>query len=232
MKFLLVPALCLGLLACNQAANAGGGKPLKTQMDSVSYSIGLNIGKSVQRDSIKVDPDLIANGIRDAMSGGKVLLTDAQMQQVMMAFQTQMMAKQQEKTAKAGEANKAAGEKFLAENKSKPGVVTLPSGLQYQVLKEGTGPMPKATDQVVTKYRGTLIDGTEFDNSEKHGGTAEFGVNQVIPGWTEALQLMKVGSKWRLFVPSNLAYGPQGGPGGQIGPNETLIFDIELVSIK
>lgn len=229
MKFLIVPALCVGLLSCT--AHAGGKPKLKTQSDSVSYSIGMNIGKSIARDSIKVDPEILAAGIQDAIAGKDMLLTEEQMGKVMMAFQQEMMAKQSARSAKQGESNKTAGEKFLAENKTKPGVVTLPSGLQYQVIKEGTGPTPKATDNVTTNYRGTLIDGTEFDASEKHGGPAKFAVNQVIPGWTEALQLMKVGSKWRLFVPSNLAYGEQGA-GGQIGPNATLIFDIELVSIN
>jgi FKBP-type peptidyl-prolyl cis-trans isomerase FklB len=199
-------------------------------MDSVSYTIGLNLGKNIQKDSLNINPDLVASGIRDAMAG-KGVLTDAQMQQVMQSFSQQMQMKQMERESKVGDKNKTDGEKFLAENKSKPGVVTLPDGLQYQVIQEGTGPMPTATDTVVTSYRGTLIDGTEFDNSEKHGGTATFPVTGVIPGWTEALQKMKVGSKWRLFVPSNLAYGPRGA-GEQIGPNSTLIFDIELKQIK
>lgn len=229
MKFLIVPALCVGLFSCT--AMAGGKPKLKTQADSVSYSIGVNIGKSIARDSVQVDPDILAAGIRDAMSGKDIALTDEQIGKVMMAFQQQMMAKQTARTAQSGQKNKIEGEKFLAENKTKPGVVTLPSGLQYQVIKEGTGAMPKPTDEVTTNYRGTLINGTEFDASEKHGGPAKFKVNAVIPGWTEALQLMKVGSKWRLFVPSNLAYGEQGA-GGDIAPNSTLIFDIELVGIN
>jgi FKBP-type peptidyl-prolyl cis-trans isomerase FklB len=153
------------------------------------------------------------------------------MQVTMAAWQKEMMAKATETQKKAGEKNKKEGDTFLAENKKKPGVVTLPSGLQYKILKEGTGPTPKATDTVVTQYRGTLINGKEFDSSYKRNQPATFPCNQVIAGWTEALQKMKVGSKWQLFVPSNLGYG-ENGAGGDIGPNATLIFEVELIDIK
>jgi FKBP-type peptidyl-prolyl cis-trans isomerase FklB len=223
-------AVCMGLASCDKSAD-GGDSTMKTLTDSASYAIGTSIGKQMKKDSIaKITPDLVVAGIRDAFAG-KEKLTEEQLTQIMDAFQKEMQMKHTEMQSKAGEANKSAGEAFLAENAKKPGVKTLPSGLQYEVITEGTGPSPQATDEVVTKYRGTLIDGTEFDNSEKHGGTATFAVNQVVPGWTEALQLMKVGSKWKLYVPSNLAYGEQG-MGQEIGPNSALIFDIELLEIK
>jgi len=169
--------------------------------------------------------------VNDAMAGGKTLITEAEAREVFLKLRSEMMAKQQAETQRVGEANKQAGEQFLAANKSKEGVVTLPSGLQYKILKEGTGPKPAATDTVTVNYRGTLIDGTEFDSSYKRNEPTTFGVNQVIKGWTEALQLMPVGSKWQLFIPSDLAYGERS-PGAEIGPNSTLIFDVELVSIK
>jgi FKBP-type peptidyl-prolyl cis-trans isomerase FklB len=200
---------------------------LTTDRDKNSYAIGMNIGKSLHRDSVDVDPAIVARGLQDALAGGKTLLTDDEAKASMLALQADIRKHMQEKI----EANKKAGEDFLEANKSKEGVVTLPSGLQYKILTAGDGPKPTATDTVVCKYRGTLIDGTEFDNSDKHGGPATFPVTGVIKGWTEALQLMPVGSKWQLFVPSDLAYGPRG-QGGEIGPNSTLIFEVELLSIK
>ena len=189
--------------------------------------------------SIEVDSQALARGIMDAISGSKPLLSDQELQQTMMAFQQELQARQRGMAAKQAEASKAVGEKnqkegaaFLAENAKKPGVKTLPSGLQYKVVKEGTGPMPKATDQVKTHYRGTLIDGTVFDSSYKRGEPATFGVSDVIAGWTEALQLMKVGSRWQLFIPGDLAYGANPRPGGPIGPNATLLFEIELLGIE
>ncbi len=202
---------------------------LKDQRDKVSYGIGMDIGKSLRNQSIDVDPDLIARGIKDMLSGAKPLMTDQESRDTMMNFQKEMMAKQMERMKELGEKNKKEGEAFLAENKKKEGVVTLPSGLQYKVIKEGAGETPKATDTVTTDYRGTLIDGTEFDSSSRRGQPATFKVNGVIPGWTEALQLMKAGSKWQLFIPSNLAYGERGPR--EIGPNATLIFEVELLSI-
>jgi len=193
--------------------------------------IGSKVGPSLKKQSVEFDPALVSQGLKDAMSGGKTRLTEQEAQAVLAEVQTAVNKERQEKMQKVADSNKAQGEAFLAANKTKPGVVTLPSGLQYKILKEGTGPKPTATDTVSSNYRGTLINGTEFDSSEKHGGAAKFGVSQVIKGWTEALQLMPVGSKWQLFVPSNLAYGERGA-GGDIGPDATLIFDVELVSIE
>ena len=191
----------------------------------------MNLGANLHKQSVPVDPNIMARGLKDALAGGKTLLTEEEARAAITAVQNDMREKQQAKMQVAGDANKKAGEAFLADNKSKDGVVALPSGLQYKVLKEGNGPKPTATDSVVCNYRGTLINGTEFDSSTKHGGPATFPVNGVIKGWTEALQLMPVGSKWQLFVPSDLAYAERGA-GADIGPNATLIFEVELVSIQ
>jgi FKBP-type peptidyl-prolyl cis-trans isomerase FklB len=208
---------------------------LTTQKDKTSYAIGMNIGKSVaakfKADSVDVNNAIFLRGMRDALAGGKTLLTDDQAKTVLDALQTEMRKTQEEKMAMSGDVNKAKGDAFLAANKAKDGIVTLPSGLQYKIVTPGTGAKPTLSDSVVCNYRGTLIDGTEFDASAKHGGPATFPVGQVIKGWTEALQLMPVGSKWQLYIPSDLAYGSRGA-GGDIGPNSTLIFDIELLSIK
>jgi FKBP-type peptidyl-prolyl cis-trans isomerase FklB len=205
---------------------------LKTQKDKASYAIGLNIGKSMHKDSVDIDPSILLRGLKDGLAGSKPLLTDDEARAAMVTLQSEMRKKQEEKMLVQGEANKKEGEVFLADNKTKDGVVTLPSGLQYKILKEGTGPKPVATDTVVCNYKGALLDSTEFDSSYKRGQPATFPVSGVIKGWTEALQLMPVGSKWQLFVPSELAYGARGGPGGGIGPNATLIFEVELMSIQ
>jgi FKBP-type peptidyl-prolyl cis-trans isomerase FklB len=205
---------------------------LKTQKDKASYAIGLNIGKSMNKDSVDVDTSILLRGLKDGLAGGKPLLTDDEARAVMTTLQSEMRKKQEAKMLVQGEANKKEGEAFLAGNKTKDGVVTLPSGLQYKILKEGTGAKPVATDTVVCNYRGTLLDNTEFDSSYKRGQAATFPLSNVIKGWTEALQLMPVGSKWQLFIPSELAYGPRGGPGGAIGPNATLIFEVELMSVQ
>jgi FKBP-type peptidyl-prolyl cis-trans isomerase FklB len=207
-------------------------KPLEltTEKDKQSYAIGLNVGKSLHRDDIDVDPKIVLQGLQDAMAGGKELLTDDQIKTVMTSLQTQVRQKQEEKRQALAESNKKDGAAFLAANATKPGVVTLPSGLQYKVLTAGTGAKPTATDTVVCNYRGTLLDNTEFDSSYKRGQPMTFPVNGVIKGWTEALQLMPVGSKWQLFIPSDLAYGERAqGPGG---PNSTLVFEVELMSIQ
>jgi FKBP-type peptidyl-prolyl cis-trans isomerase FklB len=204
---------------------------LKTQKDKLSYAIGLNIGAGMKKDGVDVDPSILEQGLRAALTGSKPLMTEAEAQTVMTQFRTEMMKKKQEEAQRVSEANKQEGQQFLAANKSKEGVVTLPSGLQYKILKEGTGPKPTATDTVTVNYRGTLINGTEFDSSYKRNEPTTFGVNQVIKGWTEALQLMQVGSKWQLFIPSDLAYGERS-PAAEIGPNSTLIFDVELLSIQ
>jgi FKBP-type peptidyl-prolyl cis-trans isomerase FklB len=204
---------------------------LTTQKDKVSYAIGMNLGQGMKKDSLEIDPNILAQGLKDAMTGGKLLMTDEEAKTVLTDLRNEMIKKQQTQAQKAGDANKQAGQQFLAVNKTKEGVVTLPSGLQYKILKEGTGPKPTATDTVVCNYRGTLIDGTEFDSSYKGGKPATFPVGQVIKGWTEALQLMPVGSKWQVFVPSDLAYGERS-PGAEIGPNSTLVFEIDLLSIQ
>jgi len=204
---------------------------LKTQKDKFSYALGMNLGANLHKQSVPVDPNIMARGLKDALAGGKTLLTEEEARAAITAVQNDMREKQQAKMQQAGDANKKEGEAFLTDNKSKEGVVALPSGLQYKVLKEGNGAKPTATDSVVCNYRGTLINGTEFDSSSKHGGPATFPVNGVIKGWTEALQLMPVGSKWQLFVPADLAYGDRGA-GGDIGPNAALIFEVELVSIQ
>jgi len=200
---------------------------LKNQKDKMSYIIGMDIGNNLKKQSIDVDPNILAKGVKDALAGGKPLLTEQEISETTAAFQKEMMAKQEQVAKK----NKAEGDAFLSENKKKEGVKTLPSGLQYKVIKAGTGKKPKSTDTVTTHYRGTLINGTEFDSSYKRGQTVSFPVSGVIPGWTEALQLMEEGAKWQLFIPSNLAYGERGA-GGLIGPNATLIFEIELISIQ
>jgi FKBP-type peptidyl-prolyl cis-trans isomerase FklB len=205
---------------------------LKTQKDKASYAIGLNIGKSMHKDSVDVDTSILLRGLKDGLAGSKPLLTDDEARTAMTTLQTEMRKKQEEKMLVQGEANKKEGEVFLADNKTKDGVVTLPSGLQYKILKAGTGPKPVATDTVVCNYKGTLLDNTEFDSSYKRGQPATFPVSGVIKGWTEALQLMPVGSKWQLFIPSELAYGARGGPGGGIGPNATLVFEVELMSVQ
>lgn len=228
MLFRFIAILSLGLLAVTAHA---ADPSLKTQKDKVSYSIGLDIGKNLKNQGIEIDSNLLAKGIQDAVSGGKPMLTEEEVQGVMTQFSQEMQSKMAAKSKEAGDKNTKEGAAFLAENKKKKDVVTLPSGLQYKVITAGKGKKPKATDTVTTHYRGTLIDGTEFDSSIKRGEPASFPVTGVIPGWTEALQLMPVGSKWQLFVPPNLAYGPRGA-GPQIGPNATLVFEVELLSIQ
>ena len=199
---------------------------LKDQKDKVSYAIGMQIGFNLGRQKVDVNPDILAAGIKDSLAG-KPQLTADQVKQVMSQFEKDMEQKQKA----LAEKNKTEGAKFLEENKKKPGVKTTASGLEYKVEKEGTGPQPKPTDIVTVNYRGTLIDGTEFDSSYKRGQPATFPVNGVIKGWTEALQLMKKGAKYKLFIPSNLAYGERA-MGPDIGPNSTLIFEVELVDVK
>jgi len=197
---------------------------LKNEKEKISYSIGLNIGKNLAGDlkkqSIDIDPNLLAKGVQDALTGANPLLSNEEVQQTMLAFQKKIVEKEKQR-----------GEAFLAENKKKEGVKTLPSGLQYKVIKAGTGKKPGMNDTVTVQYRGTLIDGTEFDSSYRRGQPATFQVSGVIPGWTEALALMEEGAKWQLFIPPNLAYGERGA-GGLIGPNATLIFEIELLSVQ
>jgi len=204
---------------------------LKTQKEKTSYAIGLNMGNGLKKDSVDVDPSILARGLKDALAGGKPLMTDDEVRTCLTAMQTEVGKRHEAMMQQAGGMNMKEGEVFLAANKTKEGVVTLPSGLQYKVLKQGAGPKPSATDSVVCNYRGTLLDGTEFDSSYKRGQPLTFPLNRVIKGWQEALQLMPVGSKWQLFIPPDLAYGARGA-GPDIGPNATLIFEVELIAIQ
>jgi len=222
----------------NQQQNADAQKEasqpasaLATPTDKRSYGLGMDLGKQLHAQGIAINADVFAKGFKDALSGGKTLLTDEEAHTAVMELQAEMRRKMMETRRVAGDENKKAGEAFLAENKTKPGVVTLPGGLQYKILKAGEGKKPTLSDTVVCNYRGTLINGTEFDSSYKRNQPATFPVKGVIKGWTEALQLMPVGSKWQLFIPSDLAYGASGA-GNLIGPNATLIFEVELLSIQ
>ncbi len=228
MKLKSIALLTLGILATRVEAEDKA--VFKDQKDKLSYSIGMNWGNSLKRDEIDVNLDQIIAGLRSGMAG-KALLTETEMREVLTSFSQELQVKKTEKMKVAGEKNKGEGEKFLAENKTKEGVKTTPSGLQYKIIKDGSGPMPKLTDKVSTHYRGTLIDGTEFDSSYKRGQPISFGVANVIPGWTEALQMMKVGSHWQLFIPAERAYGERQ-MGQFIKPNSTLIFDLELLGVE
>lgn len=228
MKSYLVSSLALGLALVS--AHAQDKPDLKDPKQRASYSIGSSIGGNFKRQELDIDVKALAAGIADTLAG-KPALTEAEVRETLDSFQKQMMEKMQAKQKVAGEKNVKDGEKFLAENAKKDGVKVLPSGLQYKVLKSGNGKSPKATDTVKTHYHGTLIDGTVFDSSVERKDPATFPVNQVIPGWTEALQLMKEGDKWQLVLPSKLAYGEQGA-GGKIGPNSVLVFEVELLSIE
>jgi FKBP-type peptidyl-prolyl cis-trans isomerase len=227
------------------AAPAAPAQADPAQMDKVSYFIGTQIGANIKNDGIEIVPDALVQGLKDALADKKDgKYSEAELMAAMQAFQTTMRAKQMEEAAKqqaemeksmaelskAGPKNKEDGEKFLAENGKRQGVTTTASGLQYEVLKKADGPKPKATDQVTVHYKGTLINGDEFDSSEKHGQPATFPLNGVIPGWTEGVQLMSVGSKFKFTIPAKLAYGEQVRP-PKIGPNSTLVFEVELLNI-
>jgi len=259
MKYSIVAATGIGILACaafavgqdapktKAAAPAKGAAPgsapataapaqpapagLADVKSQASYGLGLGIGRNLKSQSVDVDANLMARGLLDGLSGAKAQLTDEQIEKAVQAFQQEITTRRQAEMKGLGEKNKKEGAAFLAANKTKPGVVTLPSGLQYKVLKEGTGATPKATDTVSAHYKGTLLDGTEFDNSYKRGQPLSIPVNGVIAGWTEALQKMKVGSKWQLFIPAELAYGEDPREGSPIPPNAVLLFDIELLGI-
>ena len=235
MKYSIVAAAALGLMvsvavsaqdtkkatAPATAPTASGAAELKSK---ASYSLGLSIGKSFKAQSVDIDPELFSKGLKDALAGTPQM-TDDQARAAMEAFEKQIVTQRLE-------TNKKQGDAYLTANKAKPGVQVTPTGLQYKVLKEGTGKTPKATDTVETHYKGTLIDGTEFDSSYKRGEPSSFPVNGVIAGWTEALQMMKAGSKWQLVIPAALAYGPNPPPGSPIGPNAVLVFEIELIKVK
>lgn len=213
----------------------GAAAPLTTRKQKFSYALGMNIatglGSNLKSQGVEVDWNLLAQGLKDGATGAKTRLTEEESKAVLTEVQNEVRKEQQQKMKTAADKNKADGQAFLEANKSKEGVKTTASGLQYKVITEGTGPKPTPNDTVVCNYRGTLIDGKEFDSSYKRGEAATFPIGGVIKGWTEALQLMPVGSKWQLFIPSDLAYGERGA-GAEIGPNSTLIFEVELISIK
>jgi len=227
MKSRLVIIVCIILAAI--PAMAGEKKELKTQKDKISYAIGLDVANSLKKNELDVDPDVLTTAIKDVLSNSKPQMTDQEAKETLTALQKDRQAKQQERNKVLGEKNKKEGDAFLAKNKKLEGIKTLQSGLQYKVITAGKGKSPKASDTVTVNYAGTLIDGTEFDSSYKRGQPATFPVGGVIKGWTEALQLMKEGSKWQLVIPADLAYGEQGRPG--IPPNSVLIFEVELISI-
>jgi FKBP-type peptidyl-prolyl cis-trans isomerase len=216
----------------NTPASRGNTAPaLTTDKEKASYALGLNIGRGLSKQPVDLDSAAVARGVKDALSGSKPLLTDEEATADLAQLQDQVKKATDAKLQALAAENQKAGEAFLAENKAKEGVVTLPSGLQYKVLTQGTGPKPTAADTVVCQYKGTLLDGTEFDSSYKRGQPATFAVGRIIKGWTEALQLMPVGSKWQIFIPADLAYGERGA-GNVIPPNATLVFEVELVSIQ
>jgi len=229
MKLRCIAIFSLGLLT-TQVSAKDTQEPL-SKADKLGYSIGYNIANSLKQQGIEINQELLLKGIADVFSGKKPLLSEQEVEQNLKAFRKERMAKMQKARKQQARQKMVQGEAFLAENAKKEGVVTLPSGLQYKVIKPGTGNTPKSTDKVTTHYQGTLIDGTEFDSSYNRGKPATFPVNGVIAGWTEALQLMKVGAEWQLFIPSDLAYGKKGA-GRQIPPGATLIFKIELLSIE
>ncbi len=230
MRFCTVLITAVLAIAFMGTAFAADSVKIETDKDKVSYTIGYDIGTNFKTQKIDVDSAVLLRGIQDAMADGDALMSDEDRKNTMVKFQTEMREKMESERKAAGGKNQADGEKFLAENKGKPGVVTTESGLQYMIITEGNGPKPSDADTVKTHYKGTLIDGTEFDSSYTRGQPASFPVKGVIAGWTEALQLMPTGSKWELYIPANLAYGDRGA-GQSIGPNATLIFEIELLEI-
>lgn len=229
MRRLLVTTLFL-LIGMVTTANAQSAANM-SQQDKVSYALGLQTGRAFKKHNVKINANLFTKGVTDGMTGKKSLLSDKEIKAVLTQFQKEQMAKMMKQMKQKAEANKTASEKFLAQNKKKPGVVTLKSGLQYKVLKKGTGPKPAAKDTVVVQYEGKLMNGKVFDSSYKRGKPATFPVNGVIKGWQQALQMMPVGSTWMIYIPPQLAYGARGVPGA-IGPNQVLIFKVKLLKIK
>jgi FKBP-type peptidyl-prolyl cis-trans isomerase FklB len=229
-KFSLTTSLVLGLAPLVMADTTNvTNNVLPDDKARVSYAIGLNIGHNFKQQDLDVNPDLVGRAIKDVLAGSPELMTETEAKDTLTAFQKEFRAKQQARMAQLAIKNKTDGEAFLATNKNQPGVITLADGLQYLVLTNGSGATPTATDKVTVNYRGTLLDGTEFDSSYKRGQPASFPVGGVIPGWTEALEKMSVGSKWKLFIPAGLAYGEKGQRG--IPPNSMLIFEVELINI-
>ncbi len=235
-KFALPLALVatVALQACNQqsAPDADGASEvvLEDSTQRLSYGIAFGLGKRMAADGVPMDVPAFTAGLQDALEGTEPRMTEEEIQEEMMAYQQRAMEEQQAQAAAAAEANQAAAEAFLAENAAREGVVVTESGLQYEIVEAGEGASPGPEDTVEVHYRGTLVDGTEFDSSYKRGETVTFGVGQVIAGWTEALQLMSPGAKWNLYIPADLAYGP-GGAGNLIGPNAALVFEVELIAV-
>lgn len=221
LAFIAVTATCT-------VAVAEDASSFKDDKDKLSYALGMNYGIMFQRQDVEIDPDALLKGLRDVISSNKTLLTEEQMRQTLTDAQRRIGEQRQAKMKIQGEGNRKKADEFLAANKAKPGVTVTDSGLQYKILSTGTGPKPAASDSVTVHYKGTLLDGTEFDSSYKRGQPATFGVTGVIKGWTEALQLMNAGSKWELFIPPDLAYGEQGRP--NIPPNSLLVFEVELLT--
>ena len=229
MKLILMGAISMAL--ASGISLAGDKVEPKTESDKISYSVGYRLGGDFKRQQVDIKSDMLLQGIEDAASGGEALMTDEEMRTVMMNLANRVKAAQMEKMKQQGAENIKAGEAFLAENSGKEGVTSLPSGLQYKVITAGAGKSPQKSDKVTVNYRGSLIDGTEFDSSYSRNKPATFGVGQVIPGWTEALQLMKEGDKWEIVIPSKLGYGERGA-GAKIPPNSTLVFEVELISVN
>ncbi len=230
-KFLLLPIIAIALITCQSNPVGGGDLVLQSEVDSMSYSFGAQVGNNIEFAADQLNIDALLHGMRDALMKKGIKLSD---EEILAGFNkcNQVIRKSfQENQQKLATENMRVGLEFLKENKSKEGVVELPSGLQYKVLQEGTGASPVATDKVLTHYRGTLIDGSEFDSSYKRGEPISFSLNGVIPGWTEGIQLMKEGAKYEFYIPSNLAYGERGS-GQRIPPNSTLIFEVELVKVN
>ena len=230
MKFLSVVAIVILVASCNQNATAVQ-KPLVTELDSVSYAIGMDVAKNVKSTFQDFDNDLFIQAFNNVSDSSNILIDASKAQQIVRTYFQKIQKEAAAKAKEAAEMNKIKGDKFLLDNKKKPGVVTTDSGLQYIVLKEGTGVKPTTDSKVKVHYHGTLIDGTVFDSSVDRGEPTEFGVTQVIKGWTEGLQLMKQGAKYKFFIPSDIAYGVRGS-GAKILPNSTLIFDVELLEVK
>lgn len=228
----LAMAALVSVCFFSQAAfcDAKKSAPQDNKLDKISYSIGVDVGRSIEKQKININPDVFMTGIKDGLANKFSMMTEEEVKQTLIGLQSELIERQNSELKAMATKNLEEGEKFLADNKKQKGVVVLPSGLQYKIVKEGSGDSPKATDTVTTHYRGKLIDGTEFDSSYTRGEPARFAVNAVIPGWTEALQLMKPGAKWELYIPPKLAYG-ENGVGQLIGPNSTLVFEVELINV-
>ncbi|MAZ39860.1 MAG: hypothetical protein CMF49_07035 [Legionellales bacterium] len=233
MKLRNLSLIVVGMLATSTvfAASSQASMTPKTQQDQLSYTIGVDLGKNLKSQNLSINADMLAEGVKDALAGSKLKLTDTQMKTALQNFQQKMAKKQQEEFKQVSEDNAKAGADFLAKNKKEKGVVVLPNGLQYKVVKAGNGTPPKANDSVTVDYEGKLVNGQVFDSTYKRGKPATFKVSQVISGWQQALKMMKPGAEWMLYIPSDLAYGKQG-VGGPIGPNETLIFKVHLISVN